>query len=78
LFLFGFCVLSGSAVTSPDLSVTAAEDVQSSAASLNESVETGSDDDGEDAWEQQTYETDKEKFDTIADKQPGHITHNPW
>jgi hypothetical protein len=56
----------------------ATEDVQSSAASLNESVETGSDDDGEDAWEPQTYEADIEKFDTIADKQPGHITHNPW
>ena len=54
------------------------EDVQSSVASLNESSDTESDNDGEDEWEQRTYQVEKEKLETIADEQPGPITHNPW
>ena len=54
------------------------EDVQSSVTSLNGSSDTESDDDGEDAWDQRTYEAENEKLETIADEQPGHITHNPW
>ena len=42
----------------------------------NEAME--SEDNAEDAWERRRYQVEMDKFETLADKQPGHITHNPW
>lgn len=39
--------------------------------------ETEADGEEADQWER-IYEVEKEKFENIADRQPGHITHNPW
>ena len=39
--------------------------------------ETQADGEEEAQWER-IYEAEKEKFENIADWQPGHITHNPW
>lgn len=58
----------------------ATEVVQSSATSMapSEATESEVEAETEDLWEERVYQAEKEKFETIADKQPGHITHNPW